>query len=69
MDGLLAVDVGGVLVHAAVGVLDGLEENPEKGKSEQQNSECGPVILRGDAPADAEARDGPLHEEDSRGRR
>ena len=50
VDGFLAVNVGGVLVHAGEGVLDRLGEEADHGEDEGEDDEGGPVVLAVDAP-------------------
>ena len=42
--GLLSVDVGVVLVHAAVGAGDGFGEEAKNGEDEEKDDERGPVV-------------------------
>ena len=58
VDGLLAVDVGGMLLRAADGGVYGFEEGSEEGKQEEEDGGGGPIVLRGDAPAGAETAEG-----------
>ena len=62
VDDLLAEDVGGVLVHAGVGVADGLGDEADEGKGEREDKEGGPVRLAVDAPSLAEAGEEELEE-------
>jgi len=60
VDGLLPVDVGGVLDGAAEGVFDGSRDEGKYVQHQQQNGEAGPVVLRADVPARTEAAQHPL---------
>ena len=62
VDGLLSVDVGGVLDGAAEGVFDGRGEKRQSVQHKQQDGEAGPVVLRVDMPARAVAAKGPLRQ-------